>query len=204
VQDELILSSIYIHQTWPRVGFYARVSAQSQLADTHLRFEEPTEVVIAGEPPERLRRLQVSSSLDPLFLLESSGLNLRLLRSVAADLDARAGVSLRQTVTRGFIVSNDDPATPAIELARAGRSFNVGGELVLAGTARVGQIASLRLDLDLFLAREVRFLAEATLSVRLFGPLSIGILGALRRDELTNLRLGFTEAIFVRASKQVF
>jgi hypothetical protein len=204
VQDELSLESIYIHQTWPRVGFYARVMATTQIANTNLRYEEPTEVVILGEEPRSVRKVRVAASLDPLFLLESAGVNLRLIRHVAADVDARLGLSLRQTVTSGFLVSSDDPDTTVVELERADRSFNVGGEVVLAATTRLTQIASLRIDVDLFLAKEIQVLAEATLSIRLFGPMSIGILGALRRDDLTNMRIGLSEAVFIRASKQVF
>jgi hypothetical protein len=204
VRDEIGLSSIYIHQTWPRLGKYARFSVTSQLADTVLRFEAPAEVLVEGEEPRLVRSLKVSSSLDPLFLEEGAGINLRVVKRVSADLDARIGLSLRHRLSGGFLVSADDPDTEPLELVRLGASHKLGGELVLFGTARFAQAVSYRLDANTFVSDELRLQWDNTLSIRLVKSISVGVLLGLRRDETTGFRLGFTEAFFLRASKRVF
>jgi len=206
VRDELSLSSIYIHQTWPLVGGYARLQATSQFADTLIRFEDETSVIVDNDAPQTVDNIRVSSTLNPLFLEQGIGLNFRIMKKVYADLDARVGFSMRETVTRsGFIVDDDSSSTDAVELKTLHSDFASGGELVLVGSARFAQVISYRLDANTFhTGSEFSMRINNTLSFRIAKSFSIGFLLGFRRDETTNYETNYSQGLFVRASKQVF
>jgi DUF3078 family protein len=205
VRDELGLSGIYIYQVWPRLGQYVRVSIRTQFANSVLHFDKPTLVQVRGEEPETVEELKVSRALDPMLLSVGGGFNLRVFKNVRADLDARLGTSIRVTRTKGFLVVNDDPKTDAVEYDRVGQTGDLGGEMALLGSARLGQLASYRLNGDVFVSKGDWSLdLEHTISIRLIKSLSVGVLFELRRDDTTGERLGFSEAFFLRASQRVF
>ncbi len=206
VRDEISISSIYIHQTWPLVGRYVRFQATTQFAKSFARYDDPTEIVVDGVSQGEQTSLQLSGSFDPLFLQEGMGLNFRLFKNVFADLDARVGGSLRHTISSGFLVRRDDSQGDVELFDRVRGSTEIGAELVLLGAARFGQIASYRNYTNAFVSTEnkLRFRSDHIVSVRLVKSLSVGLLLGLRKDDTTADRIGFTQALFIRASKRVF
>ena len=205
VRDEISLSTIYIHHTWPMVGGYLRMQATSQFADSILRFDDDRNVIVDQQLPQLVSDITVSTTLDPLLLEQGLGANFRLLKKTYLDLDARTGFSMRETVTSGFLVDNDDDSTGEFELSTVNSSFDVGWEWVFIGTARFAQKVSYQIDANIFMTpSQYTLRINNTMSLRITSSFSIGLLVGIRRDDTTNEEVNFNEALFVRASRQVF
>jgi hypothetical protein len=142
VKDQLELSTIYIYQVTPFWGPYLRSSLTSQLTTDYQYFMTPTVVDFPGSaktPTAVSYRFPMTRGLfDPAFLGEGLGINVKLLKKIYIDVDARTGLGFRHIVTQGFWMVKDDTKTlDIVEFYQINPMTDIGGEAIVIPSARI-------------------------------------------------------------------
>jgi hypothetical protein len=134
--DVVQLEGLYNYFAVERFGGFGRLALQTGIFPANDVRGEPTSWVVkpvmAGDPPEMLAtgafRQRLADPLAPFTINESVGGFAEPIHGAALSLSARAGVGGRHTFAGGVLVSDDDKATPEIELVRLSSVHQLGLE----------------------------------------------------------------------------
>ncbi|RME56853.1 MAG: DUF3078 domain-containing protein [Deltaproteobacteria bacterium] len=208
--DLFDIESIYIYRWRPFLGPYARVGASSHFAKSFRYFDEPTEVVILDgvSEPESVRELELERGIfDPTFLEEGTGVNVNVLKNVYLDLDMRLGLGLRHTVTRGFLVEDDDPDTEdRVEFRPIEGVSDMGGELIVIANSQLSRRFSYSGEVNLFQggSNTFRFRMDNTFVLRISRSISVVFLVGLDMDQRVLGHFEISQASFIKFDRLFF
>ncbi|HCF59201.1 MAG TPA: hypothetical protein DFS52_14565, partial [Myxococcales bacterium] len=148
--DRLYLHSIYIYQLSRWFGPYARAGLETKILPRFKSFDAPTTLDVVDEAGNTVETLEdadlvkLGSPFSPLQVKEGLGGNLRLLRTLAFDLDVRVGVGARQYWANGERVYEPE----GNRIKRVSDYQLEGFEGAVVGIARISRWVILGTELD--------------------------------------------------------
>ncbi|MGI5864204.1 MAG: ABC-type transport auxiliary lipoprotein family protein [Myxococcales bacterium] len=148
--DRLYLHSIYIYQLSRWFGPYARAGLETKILPRFKSFDAPTTVDVVDEAGNTVETLgntdlvKLGSPFSPLQVKEGLGGNMRVLRTLAFDLDVRAGIGARQYWANGERVWESDG-----NRVKLVSDYQIEGfEGAVVGIARISRWVILGTELD--------------------------------------------------------
>lgn len=230
--DRMDLDALYIYRLAPWVGPYLRFGAQTNLLPNTERFDDPVDIYTlpadaptpaagvrpAGLPDASSRRFRMSPSFGTIRLKEGFGLNLRVLKLIAAELTFRTGFGARHRINRQLYEELLSP-TGSGQPPRAGGQLPVGiyrelsdtnlvgVENTMVATARLSRWVLVNLELDSLIPfngdRQAIFEGDLTVGLKLTSFASINYVLRYLRDKSISEEDRVAQDVLFRLSVEV-
>ncbi|MEZ4364346.1 MAG: hypothetical protein R3B48_29495 [Kofleriaceae bacterium] len=145
--DVIQLEGIYNYFLSKTAGAFGRLTLQTSAFAAEDVRGEPTSWVEKGDTPRPLNqdafRQRLAGSFAPFTLSESAGGFFEPLHKERLSLSVRLGLGGRHTFADSVLLSDDDKATPDVELVRLSNVHQLGAEAFAGATgkARDGKIS---------------------------------------------------------------
>lgn len=195
-QDRAEIDSLYVYPLYPWIGPYLSLGAETNLFFSREFFDQPVAVRKFGEDGQTVvfQRDDVTSTrLRPPFglsnLRQGVGVNVRPLKTLAAEGIFRLGLGARQVLTRRLFARTES-SDGFVNFVQVPSSDQTGVEAIVIGRARVGRyvFASIEFDSLLPFDRDLPAIVniEGTVNVKLTEFFSVNyILRYLRNRNIS-------------------
>lgn len=190
-QDRAELDSLYVYQLAPWIGPYISLGAETNLFFSRENFEDPVNVRKFDEDGNVVfERNDVSSTrLRPPFglsnLRQGLGVNVRPLKTLAAEGIVRVGFGARQVITRNLF-DNTGTSEGFVNFDEVPSSNQTGVEAIVIARARIARYVFASVEFDSLLPFESNLPAivnvEGTVNVKLTEFVSLNYLVRFQRN----------------------
>ena len=152
--DNIRLKNLYIFYFYPFLGLYGRLFMETNLFETNYYYDIPQTIYLYDEQNRlqrtlnNIRKFTASPNFSPRELKEGIGINLKMLKSLRANLNFRLGMGFRQTINRELYSQDQENSQnyylrPSVYLR--------GPEASLNGNVRILRNVMITSELDMLL-----------------------------------------------------
>ncbi len=209
-QDRAELDSLYVYPLYSWIGPYLSLGAETNLFYSREFFDEAVNVrkFAVDEETVVFQRDNVTSArLRPPFglsnLRQGLGVNLRPLKTLAAEGIVRVGLGARQVLTRRLFARTDD-ADGFANFVQVPSSDQTGVEAIIIGRARIGRYVFASIEFDSLLPFDRGEPAivniEGTVNIKLTEYFSVNYLLRFLRNRNISLEDQLSQDVLLRFS----
>lgn len=215
--DDIVdLDGLYLYRWTPVLGPYFRVGAETRLLPGFTYFEPAfVERNFANGDVTRTGARHTSAKLSPAFGLsifrEGGGLNVRVIKTLLAEMNVRVGVGGRHRFARSLfeeIESEEDGTRELVRLNEIESSQLVGAEATILLLARLTRWVFVTGEAEIFLPTvgfsETIIELEAAIAIKLTSYLALNYLARYRRDPGLQERDSIQQNVVLRFSWELF
>lgn len=230
--DFLDVDALYVYRIAPWIGPYARFGAETNLLSNIAHLSEAADIYTlaedapdpqagvrpTGSPQATSERFKLSPSFGTIRLKEGVGINLRVLKMVAAELTFRTGLGARHRINRHLyeeVMGIDSAGQPAraagqlpIVIYRELPSTNqIGLEATMVATGRLSRWVVINLELDTLFPfngdREAVIEGDLTVGLKLTSFASINYVLRVLRDKTISADDRISQDVLFRLSVEL-